>query len=143
MRSIRISCLLLFLSFFIFSACETPEEPSESLTAESMVGTWYLIDRGPNLTDDGITECEKREFLVFRNDFTAMRHQDCLPKSDTEGVWSIVDGKCSLLMEINFNGMQVSNDSVPIEFVYVTETKIKVQKQYPLFVAWGIYEKTQ
>jgi len=133
-----IVCLMLG-----FYACDEPmKKIDEPITPEKMIGTWYLVDRGPNL-DSAITACEKREYLVFKADSSAMRHQDCLPKTDNLGTWEIVDGKCMIRMDIVFDGVQVSNTSEQIEFQLVATDKIKVQKQFPLFLAWGIYQKVQ
>ncbi len=134
----------LFSLFFLilFISCEDSDKFNEPVTYEKMMGTWYLVDRGPNL-DSTITACEKREYLIFRADSTAMRHQDCLPKSESEGVWRVANGKCMMKMDIIFNGVQVSTVNEEIEFELNESNEIKVQKKYPLFIAWGIYKKIE
>lgn len=134
---IKFFCIIVS-AIFVLIGCE--EEKTEVATPEKMIGKWYLIDRGPNL-DSTITACEKREYLVFRDDFSAMRHQDCLPKSDTEGSWQIIDGKCMMLMKVVFQGRTISDSTEYIEFKLIEPTKIKVEKKYDLFTVWGIYQK--
>jgi hypothetical protein len=115
-------------------------ESTEPITYEKMYGNWYLIDRGP-VIDSSITACEKREYVTFRTDTTCMRHQDCLPKTENEGTWRVENGKCYMRMYLVFNGMIVSDSTDDIEFKMIAPDKIKVEKQYPLFLVWGIYQK--
>lgn len=138
----KLIYLFLVLLLFGFFACDESDKYEDAATYEKMIGTWYLIDRGPDI-DSSITACEKREYLVFRDNSTSMRHQDCLPKSDTEGRWEIVNGKCMMRMYITFQGLVVSDSTQQIEFELIASDKVKVQKRFPIFLAWGIYQKIQ
>lgn len=133
--------IFLLLPFWGFIACDESDKVI-SVTPEQMIGTWYLINRGPEIGDTtAISACEKREYLEFRNDNTSMRHQDCLPKSDTNGSWEIVDGKCMMRMYITFQGLVVSDSTEQIEFKLIEKNKIRVEKQLSFVLVWGIYQK--
>lgn len=135
----------LLLSFCLI-ACNEPEK-TIPITPEQMIGTWYLIDRGPEIGDTtAISACEKREYLEFKSDYSSLRHQDCLPKTDTYGSWTVVDGKCMMRMKLVFSGNNikflVSDSTEQIEFKLIAADKIKVEKKISLMLVWGIYQKT-
>lgn len=142
MSIMNVKYLLLVITLVGFFACEEPDLFDEPATYENMIGTWNLIERGPELGVP-ITDCEKREYLIFRADYSVMRHQDCLPKSDTIGSWQIIDGKCMVRIDVVFRDVQISTIDEPVAFELIATDKLRVENQYPLFLAYGIYQKVQ
>lgn len=133
--------IFLYISVLLgFLACEQAKDPvAMPLTAEAVEGKWMLYDR---FTLDSVSVCEKQEYYIFNlADSTVLRHQECLPKSNTYGTWKVSNDTLYVFINIVQNNVQIASLSEPLKCVLISDNTFQTNRSYFGVQLWSKYQK--